>query len=326
MPDIISSRLNTDTANEKKRCLVLGGKGFIGSHLVDALLSAGYRVRIFDRDESTAIQLAIPHPDLETIAGDFSDQNAISKAIADCDICFHLISTTLPQTSNQDPIFDIESNLVNTVKLLQHAKDAGVKKIIFLSSGGTVYGVPQHLPITENHPTNPICSYGITKLAIEKYLHLFHQLHGLDYTILRLSNPFGERQRIHASQGAVAVFLGKALNQEKIEIWGDGSVMRDYIYIADVIDAIFAVLQYRGMEHIFNIGSGIGTSLKKIIEEISQVTHTPLQVTYTHKRQFDVPENMLSIDKARQELNWFPKTSFNQGLKQMAEWVKQNIV
>src|SRR5262249_42060795 len=139
-----------------------------------------------------------------------------------CQTCFHLVSTTLPKSSNADPVFDVESNVLATIRLLTQAIQTGLKKVVFVSSGGTVYGVPKQIPILETHATDPMCSYGITKLSIEKYLHLFHVLHGLDYTVLRLSNPFGEGQRVHASQGAVAVFLGKVLRGETVEIWGDG--------------------------------------------------------------------------------------------------------
>ena len=156
--------------------------------------------------------------------GDFTSDSDVASAVIGCDVCFHLISTTLPKSSNLDPVFDIETNLMGTVRLLNQVVKSGVGKVIFLSSGGTVYGPPQEIPIVETHPTNPICSYGITKLAIEKYLELFYQLHGVDYTVLRLSNPFGERQRIESSQGAVAVFLGKALRGEKIEIWGGENI------------------------------------------------------------------------------------------------------
>ena len=168
-------------------------------------------------------------------------------------------------------VFDIETNLLGTVRLLNQVVKAKVGKVVFLSSGGTVYGPPQEVPIVETHQTNPICSYGITKLAIEKYLDLFFQLHGIDYTVLRLSNPFGERQRIQSSQGAVAVFLGKALRKEKIEIWGDGFVVRDYLHVSDVVSAMIASIDYQGSDRVFNIGSGSGVSLNEVVDGISQV-------------------------------------------------------
>jgi UDP-glucose 4-epimerase len=298
--------------------VVLGSNGFIGSHLVDTLLKQDYSVRAFDRSHPS-----IHSRDFEYIKGDITNDLDIAEAMRGCDICFHLVSTVLPKTSNLDPIFDIETNLLSSVKLLNHAVKAGVKKIIFLSSGGTIYGTPIYLPIDENHPTNPICSYGITKLAIEKYLGLYHQLYGLDYTVLRLSNPFGERQRIHSAQGAVAVFLGKALRKEPIEIWGDGSVIRDYIHISDVLSAMIKSISYEGDEHIFNIGSGHGISLNEVINEIECIIGNKVERKYTQGRTFDVPASILSIDQAMKKLQWSPEITFTEGLTRMTNWIKE---
>jgi UDP-glucose 4-epimerase len=229
----------------------------------------------------------------------------------------------LPQSSNGDPVFDIESNVVGTVRLLSHAVKSGVKKVVFVSSGGTVYGPPKHIPILETHPTDPVSSYGITKLAIEKYLHLFHTLHGLEYSILRLANPFGERQRVMASQGAVAVFLGKVLNGDPVEIWGDGSVVRDYIYISDVVDALIAAASCETEARIFNIGSGRGHSLNELLDGIEQVTGRKADRRYLPGRLFDVPTSVLSIDRARQHLNWSPKVDFEDGLRRFSNWLAQ---
>jgi UDP-glucose 4-epimerase len=247
----------------------------------------------------------------------------LSEALTGCDLCFHLISTTQPKSSNEDPLFDVESNLAGTIKLLKQAVKAGTKKIIFTSSGGTVYGVPVQTPIPEEHPNNPTCSYGITKLAIEKYLSLFHTLYGLEYGILRISNPFGERQRTQASQGAVAVFLSKALRNEEIEIWGDGSVVRDYIYIKDVISALISVSKYSGPEHIFNIGSGSGMSINELLNAIENITKRPTKRKYVNARSFDVPVSVLNIKKAKSILGWSPCISFEEGLDHFARWIEK---
>lgn len=304
------------------RCLVLGGKGFIGSHLVDALLLQGYQVRIFERPNTVFLEGACEqHDNLEIFEGDFTSESEVAAAVVDCQICFHLVSTTLPKSSNLDPVFDIETNLMGTVRLLNQVVKAGVGKVIFISSGGTVYGPPQEIPIAETHPTNPICSYGITKLAIEKYLELFYQLHGVDYTVLRLSNPFGERQRIQSSQGAVAVFLGKALRNEKIEIWGDGSVVRDYLHVSDVVSAMLAAIDYRGADRIFNIGSGSGISLNEVVARISEALGRQVETVYTKGRSFDVPVSVLAINHAKDRLNWQPQLNFVEGLKRMVDWL-----
>jgi UDP-glucose 4-epimerase len=282
-------------------------------------------VRCFDRPN--VVPLGDDHlanPNFELHEGDLISEAGISEALEGCDICFHLVSTTLPKSSNADPVFDVETNLLGTVRLLTHAVNAGIKKIIFVSSGGTVYGVPIELPIPETHRTDPICSYGISKLAIEKYLELFRRLHGLDYTVLRIANPYGERQRMHASQGAVAVFLGKVLSGEPVEIWGDGSVVRDYVYIADVVDALLAAMELECDEHVFNIGSGYGLSLNELLDAIEKVTKRAADRRYLPARVFDVPISVLSIERAKRSLDWSPKVEFSQGLKKFAEWLLQN--
>jgi UDP-glucose 4-epimerase len=309
---------------EKKRYLVLGGKGFVGSHLVDSLLSKGHRVRIFDRPGTVFLDGACTeHRNLEIMEGDFSSESDIAKAVVGCGICFHLVSTTLPKTSNQDPVYDIETNLIGTVRLLGHALQAGITKIIYLSSGGAVYGPPMDLPITETHPTNPICSYGITKLAVEKYLGMFQKLHGLDYVTLRLSNLYGERQRTQSSQGAVAVFLGKALRGETVEIWGDGSVVRDYIHISDAINALTAAVGNDSGERVFNIGSGLGISLNEVLAEIEFAMGVKVERIYLDARPFDVPSSVLAIDRARQVMGWEPKMSFPGGLARTLNWMER---
>jgi UDP-glucose 4-epimerase len=314
-----SELLTNDTS---KRCLVLGGRGFIGSHLVDALLARGHFVRCFDRPHVAPLGEAhLSNPNFELYEGDLVSEADVTEALVGCEVCFHLVSTTLPKSSNADPVFDVESNVLGTVRLLTHAIKSGLKKVIFVSSGGTVYGVPTQLPIPETHPTNPVCSYGISKLAIEKYLGLFNQLHGLDYTVLRIANPYGERQRTHASQGAVAVFLGKVLRGEPVEIWGDGSVVRDYIYIADVVDALLIALERTSSEHVFNIGAGRGHSLNEVLDAIENVTGRAADRHYLPGRVFDVPASVLSIAQAEQFLGWSPQVSFEQGLERFAAWL-----
>jgi UDP-glucose 4-epimerase len=179
------------------RALLLGGSGFLGSHLLEALLADGYDVRVFDRIRKPT-GVGRP-PGVEVCEGDFGNYSDLAAALEGREVVFHLIATTVPKTSNDDPAHDLETNLVATVRLLDIARRNKVKKIVFASSGGTIYGVPATVPIPEHHETRPICSYGIHKLAIEHYLHLYHRLHDLDYCVLRVSNAFGERQRPTAS-------------------------------------------------------------------------------------------------------------------------------
>lgn len=306
-----------------RRCLVLGGRGFIGSHLVTALLCRGFRVRCLDRPHVKPVgESHLDNPSFELYEGDFSSETDVAEAIKGCDFCYHLVSTTLPKSSNADPVFDVDSNVIGTIRLLNHAVVSRLQKLIFVSSGGTVYGRPVEIPVPEEHPTNPVCSYGITKLMIEKYLSLFHNLHGLDYTVLRLANPYGEGQRTFASQGAVAVFLGKILRGESIDIWGDGSVVRDYIHVSDVINALILSILPSNGRHVFNIGSSCGHSLNEVLATIEDVTHCQVVRRYLDARTFDVPINVLSIVAARESLGWSPEVSFRSGIERFVKWLE----
>ena len=309
------------TEKGKLKCLVLGGCGFIGSHLVDGLLDNGYEVIIFDKENVDTKNIKHNLNKIKLIKGDFANENDITGAIKDIDHIFHFIGTTLPQSSTQNPIYDIESNVISTIKMLEITRSANIKKIIFASSGGTIYGIPRQIPISEDHPTNPICAYGISKLIIEKYLHLYYKLYGLDYVSLRFSNAYGERQDPNGSQGAIAVFLGNIIKGNPINIWGDGKVIRDYIYVKDIVDAAIKAAEIDQMDpHVLNIGSGVGTSLKELIDILSQITKKDIQINYTEKRKIDVPVNILDISIAKKILSWEPKYSLTDGIKKMLNY------
>lgn len=180
-----------------KRVLLVGGSGFIGQNLTEVMIKRGWKVRCLDLYKPSCLQ----KNDVEFMKGDFSATNLTAEAIEGCDVVFHLACSTLPQTSNDDPDFDISSNVLGTVRMLDEVVKSKVKKFIFMSSGGTVYGAPSIIPTPETHPTNPICSYGITKLMIEKYLRLYFKTYGLNTCSIRLSNPYGEYQRFDSIQG-----------------------------------------------------------------------------------------------------------------------------
>jgi UDP-glucose 4-epimerase len=305
------------------RCVILGGAGFIGSHLAEALLAMGHQVRIFDRPDRDRIETFSWHGDVEWVEGDFVNPHDTKRALAGQEIVYHLVSTTLPKNSNDNPGYDLDSNVMGSLDMLKLAVSQGIRKVVFVSSGGTVYGLPLQTPIPETHPTDPVCAYGIGKLAIEKYLHLFHVLHGLDYCVLRLSNPFGERQRIPAAQGAVTTFLYRALTNQDIEIWGDGSVVRDYVYIGDAVRALVNALDYAGVERVINIGSGTGRSLNEILTRIEKLLGRPVQRKYVAGRKFDVPVSVLDVARARAALGWYPRMTFEEGLQRTAEWLRR---
>ncbi len=299
------------------KTLVLGGNGFIGSHLVDALLNAGHKVRVFDRGPEV-YRAPVPHVDYRI--AHFSDTPALAEALEGVDFVFHLISMTVPSTSNIDPIGDIEGNLINTVRLLQLMLQNGIKRIIYLSSGGTVYGVPKILPIPENHPLNPICSYGVVKVAVENYLFMFQSLYGMQPVVLRASNPYGVRQTHSGVQGVIGTFFNKVRNNEEIEIWGDGNVIRDFIYVNDLarLCVIAAESSYTG---ILNAGSGIGNSIQDILNGISLILGSNVPHIYKPGRSYDVPKVVLDISNANRELGWKPSVNLHEGLSETWRWV-----
>jgi UDP-glucose 4-epimerase len=300
--------------------LILGGNGFIGSHLVDKLLAEGHAVRVFDKYEE---QYRKPMAGVDYRYGDFGNRGLLADTLEGIDIVFHLIYTTLPKTSNDDPIFDVQSNIVETLFLLEHCVGKNIKKLVFVSSGGTIYGRPAALPIAEEGPTEPECSYGITKLTIEKYLALYKHLNGLDYTIVRPSNAYGSRQNPAGIQGAISVFLGKVARNEQIEIWGDGEVVRDYIYVEDLVDGIYKASTTAVSDRIFNLGSGIGHSLNQIVETVRAVTGHDVRVEYKATRVFDVPQIFLDITRARKMLSWAPATSLEIGIKKTWAFIEE---
>jgi UDP-glucose 4-epimerase len=307
-----------------ERCLVLGGGGFIGQHLCEALLAKGYPVRVFERPRLTKHDL---YQKLEWTEGDFTNEIDVAEAAQDCTWVFHLISTTIPKTSNDNPLYDLQSNVASTLHLLEALRhSSSVKKLIYISSGGTVYGIPKTIPITETHPTHPLSAYGISKLTIEKYLELYRSLYGFNYSILRLANPYGEYQRVQAAQGAIPVFMHKALHDTPIDIWGDGSVVRDYIYIADVVEAMLKAMDYTGDQYLFNIGGGHGTSLIELIRLLEQLLERPVHHRFLAGRTFDVPVNVLDISRAQKHLDWTPCVPLLEGMRRVLDHMREKNI
>jgi UDP-glucose 4-epimerase len=301
---------------------VLGGAGFIGSHVAEALAREGHRVRVFDRPHVDRLALFPRDKGFEIVTGDFLNPQSLSPAVRGAEMVFHLVSTTLPKNSNDNPFYDVETNVLGSLRLLNLCREHGVRKLVFVSSGGTVYGPPRSLPVPESHPTDPISSYGIHKLTVEKYLHLAHRLYGFDYCIVRPANLYGPRQRLDTAQGAVAVFLDRALRGEPIHIWGDGSVVRDYVYVADAVDAILRAARYEGAERIFNIGSGVGVSLTELVAQIGKVLGTGVKVEHSAPRAVDVPANVLDCTLARRHLGWSATTPLQAGLQRTCDWLR----
>jgi UDP-glucose 4-epimerase len=307
------------------RICVIGGSGFIGINLCMRLLNMHHDVTVLDMRVSPELKEFDSENRIRWFNGNYDDRDILSHALKGCDVLFHLASSTIPSSSNEDPVFDIESNLVTSVRLIEAAKDANVSKIIFVSSGGTVYGIPQYTPIDELHGLNPICSYGISKLAIEKYLAMYSYIGGADYEIFRLSNPYGPYQNPASLQGVIPVFIKKVLSDEVLTIWGDGEVVRDFIYIDDVIDIFIRSLDKGKSNKVYNLGSGVGTSINEVLKSIVKVCAKEPDVRYESSRSIDVPENVLDTALIREVYDWQPKISLEAGLAKTMEYIKKHI-
>lgn len=305
------------------KALVVGGNGFIGSHLVDGLLERGWEVVVLDINERRYEQMP---RQIHFIRGDLSQSFLVRESLTGVDTVFYLAWATIHEISNQDPAADVHANLIPAIHLLEACRQAEVRRIIFTSSGGTVYGPAQELPIRESHPQNAVTGYGITKLAVEKYLQMFKHLYGLDYAILRPSVPYGPRQNPLAKQGAVAVFLYRAAHGLPITIWGDGSVTRDYFYISDLVSALLACAE-RDLEqhHIFNIGGTEEVSLVQLVKLAEQTVGKKALVEHLPTRKFDAPRIVLDTTLARHELNWRAEVSMVEGLERTWKWMSSTI-
>jgi UDP-glucose 4-epimerase len=305
------------------RCLVLGGGGFIGSHLCRGLLDQGAQVQTYGRPSADPIPLP---PDVIVTHAEFSDRVALARAIVDQEYVFHLVGGSNPESSNREPAAELTSGVVNTVEMLHIARAEGVRKVIFLSSGGTVYGVPEQVPIPETAPTNPISAYGINKLATEKLLLLYHHLYKLDYQVLRVANPYGRNQSPHKKQGVISAFLYRALSGMPLQIWGTGEVTRDFIHVEDVVAALIEGVCYSGAHRVMNVGSGVGRSINDVVGEIEKVLDRgKLPVVRKAKRHADVPINVLDISLITKETGWRQRVAWIDGLHDLAKWTADEL-
>jgi UDP-glucose 4-epimerase len=317
-----SGSAGIDTAGlTGRRCLVLGAGGFLGRSLVKALAEIGAEVTGFGRKVERPDGLA---PSISWAAGPLEDVKALRAALAGQEIVFHLVGTALPADSNHDLAGDIAANLIPTLGLLEAAGTAGVAKVVFASSGGTVYGVPHSVPIAESAATDPITAYGISKLAIEKYLALNHRLYGLDYQILRIANAYGPGQSPFRSQGVVAAVLYRILRNEPVEIWGDGSVVRDFVHVDDIAMALLRGAVYGGSHRVMNVGSGQGRSLLSVVEDLMALSDGYSQaIAFRSARPADVPVNILDCGLIARETGWQPQISWSEGLRATAAWMRK---
>jgi UDP-glucose 4-epimerase len=304
-------------------CLVLGAGGFIGAHLCRALARAGAVVHGFGRAPAHPEAL----PSMAWTHAEFQDRAALAEALGGKDVVFHLLGGSIPALAERDPAEDLRGNAAASVELLELCRAAGVKRMVFISSGGTVYGMPRRLPIPEDHPTDPISAYGIHKLLVEKHLGLQAHRNGLQAVVLRAANPYGPYQNPHRGQGVIAALMARRLSGQPVEIWGDGRVVRDFLHVEDMVDAMLRAAFYPGPHRVMNLGSGIGRSILEVVAAVDQVLGLEgADLVFRPGRAVDVPVNVLDISLIRRELGWAPSTGWLEGLRGTADWLRQSGV
>lgn len=296
------------------KCIVFGGNGFIGSHLVDQLVSEGHEVTCFDRfsDDHTQYE----SPGVNKFAGDIMNQYDIDKALQDQEYVFHFVSTTTPATAENDPTLDIKTNIIASVELFEKCVKHKIKRVFFASTGGAIYGEQQEGQVKETDPTWPFSPYAIGKLTIENYLRYFYKKFQLDYTVVRISNPYGTRQGLNKKQGVIPIFLRNLVEDLPLVVYGDGEMVRDYIYVKDAVRMISAIMQKPAKYHIYNIGAGEGHTINDLIARIEAVTGHKPKVTSTEAPSTFVKKVVLDTNRFVNEFNLSPSTSLDEGIQE----------
>lgn len=296
------------------RCCLIGGSGFIGSHLAPLLAARGRKLTVVGRSAAPLRKLP---PGAQYVSGDYADLQFLRKLLAQADEVIDLAYATVPQTSFADPVFDIQANLPPSVSLLRCAGEARLRRIVLISSGGTVYGVAKTLPITEEHPTNPISPYGITKLTIEKYGLMFHRLAELPVIIVRPGNAYGPGQISGTGQGFVATAIARVRDRREVTIYGQEGTIRDYVHVTDIARGIVSALDHGQPGCCYNIGTGVGKSnldVLRTIEPLAAAHRRRIELRVEERRGFDVPANILDSARLREISGWTPQVPFEAGI------------
>ncbi len=302
----------------QEKVLVTGGAGFIGSHVVDTLIDNGYEVIVVD-DLSTGYLHNI-HPQARFYQMDIrSPEMAKLFERERPDYVDHHAAQMNVRRSVSDPLFDAEVNILGSLNLIQCAVRFQVRKFIYISSGGAVYGEPEYLPCDESHPINPICQYGVSKHTVEHYLYLYRHHYGLNYAVLRYPNVYGPRQDPYGEAGVVAIFTGQMLRGEPVTINGSGEQTRDFVFVQDCAQANVQLL-HKGQDRIYNLGSGIGTSVNQIFDCLKEITHYPHDAHYGPPKLGETSYIYLDASRAQEELGWKPTVSLEEGLRQVVDY------
>ncbi len=292
--------------------LIVGGNGFMGSHLVDRLAADGHEVAVFDR-------FSTPHPryvaqGVRAVVGDLGDVSRLASAMRGVDEVYHFVSPTTPATAAIDPVSDVRDGLPRSIALLQTAVNSGVGRVVFASSGGTIYGDQPVAAFSESHVPCPVSPYGIGKLAVEGYLRYFQRTHGLDTIALRISNPYGPRQEGTGGHGFIAIAVSAAAHGGPVTVFGDGSMVRDYIYIDDVVATIGSMTGRPHDHEVYNIGSGHGVSVTDLLSVVENTTGRRLQITVSDVPPSFVQRSVLDISRVVEEFGVVPAVGLDEGM------------
>ena len=302
------------------KVLVTGGAGFIGSHVVDAYVEKGWDVVAVDdlstgreanlNPAATFYRMDVRSPEIEAI---FEKERP--------DVVNHHAAQIDVRRSVTEPLFDAEVNIIGSLNVIEQAKQFGVERFVYISTGGAVYGEPEYLPCDEGHPVNPICQYGASKHTVEHYLYMYHYNDGLDYTVLRYPNVYGPRQDPHGEAGVVAIFTGQMLHGEQAVINGDGRQERDFVYVGDCARANVLAVE-AGQNGIYNLGSGRGTSVNELFDLLREITHYDKERVHGPAKVGETRRIYLTYDKARRDLGWEPTVSLEEGLERTVAYFK----
>ncbi|MBI3948801.1 MAG: NAD-dependent epimerase/dehydratase family protein [Armatimonadetes bacterium] len=308
------------------KVLVTGGAGFIGSHVVDRLLADGHQVVVVD-DLSTGKRANL-NPGARFYEMDIQDR-ALAEVLEreSPDVVDHHAAQMDVRRAVEDPLFDARVNVLGLLNVLESCVRSKVRKVIFVSSGGAVYGEPERLPADEDHPIRPITPYGITKYVGEKYLYFYRVVHRLDYTVLRYANVYGPRQDPHGEAGVVAIFIGLLAKGQvpTINRYPDGEMQRDFVFVGDVVEANAAALT-RGSGRVLNIGTGRGTTVSDLLEAVQHTLGTRIEPHFGVARPGELRQIYLAIDRAERYLGWRPRVNLEQGLWETAEWFRRQAL
>ena len=303
------------------KILVTGGAGFIGSHVVDLFIEAGHDVVVVDNLSTGRLSNLNPKAKLYQVDLRSKELEHVFE-VERPEVVNHHAAQMDVRRSVADPVFDADNNVIGGLNLLNMAVKYGVRKVIYISSGGAVYGEPVYVPCDEKHPVQPLCPYGATKYMLELYLYMYQQTYGLDYSILRYPNVYGPRQDPAGEAGVVAIFTGQMLKGKPVTIYGSGEQVRDYVFVKDCARANLMLLE-KGSGQVYNLGYGVGTTVNQIFQGLKEVTNYPLEASYGPERPGETFRIYLDASHAREELGWQPTVPLSEGLRKTVEYFQE---